>query len=177
MLLGAGHEAGEIFESLLGASASCRFPRERSQFVEHGLEPDTGDAGLGESGQVARRVGIGLGLEQRITIEGKIGIAELQRRAWIQGMCRGPGRFGELLDEVEERLTGLTDSIGESFAQDAGDGRFAVACCGVRGLVAQGLALGFEVAELDEEEIIFTEGVGQLLGGPAEQIEQLNVGQ
>ena len=131
-----------------------RVPGKRREPRQDRLEPDAVHARRRQARQVAVRIRIQRRIEQRIAIQREVGVTIPRGKG--AGTCEpvpaGLGQTRQLFDKLEQGLLRLADAGGEFRTQDVGNCLGAFASADIGRMILQGLTLGLQVAQLDEEE-------------------------
>ncbi len=152
----------------------------RRQVPQQALQPHAVDAGLRQARQQSVGVGIQLGGQQRIAVDGHVRIDQPPRVA--QRGRRGRRRVagGHVLDlpyKIEARLGGKRNLVAKHLVNHGADLRGSGACGVIRFLVTDGWTGRFEAAELDPQEVFLAQRKCQALGSHLDELQQLLVGQ
>ena len=173
----ASRELVQILQPLFVAGAAFWLPGTGRELVQHGLEPHAIHPGGGEPCEIAVGIGVGLRVEQRIAIEGEVGVAEAKLVRGGRTLLRGRNSGRQLAHELEQRFLFDRQFFVELGFDEACDLGFALTRGVVGGSELQWRASRLQAAELDVEEVILAQGERQFFRRPVEQGQQLRVGQ
>lgn len=152
----------------------------RCQLPQNHMQPDPVHPHVGQPRQQPFRKGLCARVQQRIAKRREIGIDKSQpaphplRVAWF-AWPRGI-HAAEIVHKPETWLTRLVELFPEVAFHEGLDCGCTPTCPSVGRNVPQRLALGFEAAELDEQEVIFVQREGELFSRHAQKLQQLVIG-
>ncbi|OQA32347.1 MAG: hypothetical protein BWY57_02020 [Betaproteobacteria bacterium ADurb.Bin341] len=181
VLSGARHQRAQSRNPLLTPLAELREGGIFRQRAQHRVDPHAVHAGSRETLQKALGVGGDLWVGERVAILGKVRKNKTQtERRGVRRRDDGDAgiRPRKAVDKGEARLFGLEQAVRETLLTQPGGEPSGCRAFGLGGLrVTQRRAGGLDAAKLDEEEIVFHQGIAQPLAREARERQELVIGQ
>jgi len=174
------HQGLKVGQALFVVDAKLGERRAAGREVaQDGVQPDAIDARRGEPLQQSIGIRIQPGVQQRVAIDGDVGIDQAQgvRLGGRRFPRRGALGSGKLPDEVEAGLGRAPDFRAKIRLDHAADFGGAAPGGFVRRLVAERRAPGFQLAQLDPQEVLLAQHERQAFGRQLQQLQQLLIRQ